>query len=606
MNTVNITNSSLSLSLCLLEIGQKYFKEQDSVMFSLPNNISTGTENVYEAVIEELMSKNKWTFVVKKTGKEYNDIFKNLAFAQVSSFIFFVGDVKRDMVSKEYSLNSHGYYVIVLTASNHAWKDINTIVQLMWEQHLINGIILLRSQNSSKIFDIYTWYPFTSEYCSEPPKKIELLDTCSYGTFTKNRTILKDRLPTRLNNCTIKAGYTNIPPYVMRLKGESLHYKDYPHARYGIEVNLLGLVARKLQFSVLYFSANSSGDIYLDGTATGNLLALKQGYVDLVLGCYEVTASRSFYFDATNSYYQDELVWCLPRYPIVTNNLDNLSVDGANLLAIFGMTGILTCISYLFGMAAGREYNIFKAFFQVYRSLIGVPFINEVRHSTMRVMLINAIVFGFYVCVILQTFLISKLANFSFEERYKTLEDAYRYNLTPYFQPNLVRYFEGVDYEMAKNKWTKCPNFMNCLKNVTIKRNAAICGTGAVIRHISGKMVSEDNELLLHCLDKITSLPINMLMRKGFSITEPINQLIARIHSVGLLSKWVKEAKLSVKAKVASDVTLKIENDPILRYHQLLPVFKWFVRSLLVCVLVLFGEIAWYKMTDHQVFQYTE
>nr|CAI5838107.1 unnamed protein product [Callosobruchus analis] len=606
MNTVNITNSSLSLSLCLLEIGQKYFKEQNSVMFSLPNNISTGTENVYEAVIGELMSKNKWTFVVKKTGKDYNDIFKNLAFAQVSSFIFFVRDVQHDMVSKEYSLNSHGYYVIVLTASDQVWEDINAIVKLMWEQHLINGIILLRSQNSSKIFDIYTWYAFTSKYCSEPPERIELLDTCSYGTFTENRTILKDRLPTRLNNCTIKAGYTNTPPYVMRLKDRSLHCKDYPHTRHGIEVNLLNLVAKKLQFNVLYFTGEDGGDIYSNGTATGNLLALKQGYVDLALGCYEVTAPRSFYFDATDSYYQDELVWCFPRYPIVTNNLDDLSLDAASLLAIFGMTCILTCITCLFGMAVSREYNIFKAIFQVYCSLIGVPFITQVRLSTLRLMLINSVIFGFYVCIILQTFLISKLANFSFEEKYKILEDAYTYNLTPYYQPNLIKYFEGVDYEMAKTKWTKCPNLMSCLKNVTLDRNAAICGPGAVIRHISGKTVSKDNELLLHCLDKITSLPINMLMRKGFSITEPINQLIARIRSIGLLSKWLKETKLSIKAKVASNVTLKIENDPILRYHQLLPVFKWFVRSLAVCVLVFFGEIAWNKMTNHQVFEYIE
>ncbi|CAH1975570.1 unnamed protein product [Acanthoscelides obtectus] len=602
MTSVKITNTSISLSGCLLEIGQRYFKEQNSVMFSLPKNLTVGAENVYEIVIQELMTMDKWSFVIKNTGKDYNDVFQNLAFERISNFIFFVRDVERDVVSREYSLNSQGYYVIVLITAADAWKNINTIVKLMWEQHLTNGVILLPSQNSSQTFDIYTWYPFTSEYCAEPPKRIEMLDTCSYGIFTKNKTILDNHLPTSLNNCTIKAGYTNVPPYVINMKNRSLHYKDYPHAKYGIEVNLLNLLAKKFQFSVSYFKAYDSGEIYMNGTAAGNLLSLKRGNIDVALGCYVVTAPRSFYFDATDSFYQDDLVWCLPRYPIVTNNLDNLSVDGTSLLAIFGMTVLLTCITWIFGIQASRKYGIFKAIFQVYCSLIGVPFMYQIRHPSLRFVLINSVVFGFYVSIILQTFLIFKLANFAYEEKYQTLEDVYRYNLTTYFQPNIIRYFEGVDYEMVKDKWIECQDYKNCLKNVTIRRNAAICGTHTIIKHIAGKTVSKDHEPLLHCMDKITSLPMNMLFKRGFSITEPINLLITRIHSVGLLSKWVKEAKLGVKPRVMPNITLRIENDPILRYHQLLPVFKCFVMSLVVSVLIFLGELILHKMTTHQEF----
>lgn len=594
----------LSLCQCVLTAINEYVNTNETITVAssitdYSNNIpSIITSN--QIVLNLLTEETKWTILTTNMVK-YTKPTTHYSLEKISrSYIIFVrkiGEISRNVKRLKTlgSWNPHSHFFIIsATIFRSPFQVAYEILQTLWEEELLDGVILLANPKNTSVFNAYVSKPYVRGNCGKNLDQIEHIDSCTMGVFRKNTFLFRNNIPKRLNNCTLSVGFSRVEPYVMVIRNSSVATDEY-YRTDGLEINLLNVIANYLELRLVYYKGDV-GDIYLNGTATKNLLSLKEGKIDIAIGSYVKTFERSYYFDSSDTYIQDILMWCVPHSPILLQSHNFLKIlDLTSWLLLLFLYLVVVSLLWFASSLTQEEltpYLDYKNVFQyVFSIFLGMPVRFQPRTLQIRIMFIMTVLFSFHLDSAYLSFLTSVLTGSQYGEKYSTPSDIYEHNLTTYFVPNSAKYFQGERFQYVLDKMIECDKYKECMDYVAFRRDSAFCVPKMYVDYIYNSYVTKSNDPLLHCFGNIVSMKTNMLMRKGFPLFTKINRLIGQLLAGGFIAKWRKDILSTRAGTFVGDIDIFENDSHFLKMKNLVPVFITLIVGHSVAFLVFVIEL---------------
>lgn len=587
LEPLNLKKMKFSLCDCVLETVKQYVKENETItVASSITDYSRSTKSVVttnEMLLWLLTNHTKWTFLTMNMAS-YADVGTSYTLEKISkNYIIFMrnsGEISTN-IKKLKTLNSWNPHSRFLVISSTTFRDpvgiAKEVLQTLWEEELLNGVVLLSNPSNTSVFDVYTSKPYAKGNCGKSLGGVEIIDSCIKGVFQRRRYLFKNDVPENLSNCVLPVGFVKVEPYVLAMKNNSISNRESYNTDHGIEINLLNMIANYLNVKLVYYQAYA-GRIYLNGSATDNLLLLKQRKVDIAVGFYIRTFSKSYYFDCSGIYVQDKLTCCVPHSPFLINSQNFFKLLNVTcwLLLVFVYLVTVSIVWYASRVNGSelRPYRNYKSVSQyVFSIFLGFPVRFQPKTFRIRMLFSFIVFFSFHLDTAYLSSLASVLTGSRYGEKYGTVNDIYKYNLKTYFAPNSGTYFQDSGLELVLKKMIECYNYKECMDNVAFRRDSSFCVSKLYTDYIRNSYVSRSNDPLIYCFGNIVTMKANMLMRKGYPLFSRINDLISQITSAGFITKWRKDILRTRAGNFVADIDIEANESRLLELSNLMPVF---------------------------------
>lgn len=182
-------------------------------------------------------------------------------------------------------------FVFVLLDGNSS--KLLEVFDILWSKFIVNTNVII--SDGDKI-QMLTFIPFKDEKCSD-------LTPVVVNKFKEGQWESKKFYPKKFSNlfnCSLKLGAALNFPAVMAQHDE----KGF----YGVELNLLNMLADKMNFKIDLKLSAERGAIFENGTATGLMKSLIDGEFDGILGFYSFQYMGTMLLGETRSYFMDPIV----------------------------------------------------------------------------------------------------------------------------------------------------------------------------------------------------------------------------------------------------------------------------------------------------------
>ncbi|KAJ3621229.1 hypothetical protein MTP99_003385 [Tenebrio molitor] len=607
-----------SLTECVVNAATRFFKAGESIFYSLPLCEVESTDPP-SAVLDRLMlaaltQECKWSLFVKNVS--FSDHSRGQVVHKPTHYIIQLRNqtefLKNIDTLKHYNnWNPLAKFLIIAPVSENPRKLATVIMKKLWEVHVVNGVVLLPDRWDTTVFNAYTWFPYQQGNCGDDFDKVVLIDSCSFGNSTQFVNWYPDKIPKKFNQCPVKVRMVEWPPYIIGVPNGTWSNSTNNSNR-GIEVNLLDLIAEIFDLRMFYYYSDAPlnwGEIYENGTATGNMKYLLDEIDDISIGCYGKTTRRAIFFQDT-FYLSDSLVFCVPysSYGLRFESMFRIMKPGAFVLTLF-IYSILTGLMWLTSSNDWTCYqNLDNCMINTLCTLLGLPVSHRPKSEKVRIFMAMLMVYSFCLITAYQTLLDSALTDVSNKQRITTVKDVIDRGMDIYGVATTSRYFATDGSNPRTNKvngailkrWKNCNNIRKCLDYVAFRRDTAVCLSRLFTEYMINSYKTKKKDPLIHCFEKsVVSLPISILMRKGFQLYERFNLFIARIVASGFILKWERDIlriRYENLTSAGVDVTSH-DTTTHLDFNSLKPLFfLWSIGCGSALIAFLF-EIIFYKWT---------
>lgn len=544
--------SRVSLSNCIVKIGDRFLDKGEVISIHLSSTEasknSTSATVLDRILLFELFQKNHWSVTISNGSAVWSKDFK-----RTDNYIIHirgideVGDTLQALQTTK-SWNSHAkFFIISATIYKKPEEVVTYIMKYLWLAKVVNAIVVLVNPKNTTVQHIYTWYPFANGNCGNYFDKAVLIDKCAFGRFERNVDLFAGKIPSKLNNCTVRVRVVVWPPFIMppsARRGDT----DLYEFNSGLEIELMNTIAEKANFEVLYTMSPRQGwgEVSTNGTMTGVFLHLFKKRTDIVMGSIALTNQRMEYFDTSTSYIRDSLVWCVPHaqnQPPFQKLSNSMKLDTWCLIIFAYVMFSLTIWSVSsFQNTEGNSYKSLPNVLQNALSiLLGMAVKVQPRTSIVRIFLWFWIMTSLVLDITYTTHLISVLTSSKYDTQIQTLSEIFNNNLKILLMPNSLKYFNGSSWKMQKlmNEFLPCDNMDKCLHRVAFHRDSAVCVPQLYLEYVFHKYINSNNEPLLYCFhDSVVDYPITMLMTRGYPLKGRIDTLIQWSIAAGFIVLW--------------------------------------------------------------------
>lgn len=586
-----------SLTQCIISASERFFNKSETLTISaspIPDSdpaVNFATQ-FRTTLLTTLNSKSKWSLLVRNVTKPYSGLM--LLLRKPRYYIVQIRDMGEfsqnlETLKIDPSWNPHAMFIIASTIIFNDTKAfaLNVMTKL-WKLNVIASVVLLPNPENNVLFNVYTWYPYEGGNCGKGTEKLRLIDTCSFGHIAKNVSWFGDKIPKVFNDCVVKVRIIDWPPYIINVPNNTIGKHQTYFDNFGLEINMLNLIADKLKLQMQYVMSDVDqnwGNIYFNGTATGNLFYLQQQLSDIAIGAYAFTLQRSIFFDNSVSYCQESLRWCVPYDPILVKWRGILSTMATEVWICVVVTYFMITVAIWFLAKNTNEFTMYKSFINctqyVYLVLLGLPIPTQPRTNNVRYFLFLIMVLSLFLVITYLTFLTSVLTSRNSTQKIATQKDIYKNHLKTYFIPTTIRYFKAndsfddINEDIIKN-WRNCYNMKTCMEYVAYRRDSAACVPQLYQEYVFNRYLTKQRVPLLYCFKKnVVSYPVMFLMRKGFPLSSKFNNIISTLNAAGLFNKWEHDLLRQQFKNVSSKIDgVEIENDGTLNFDNLKIMFK--------------------------------
>lgn len=154
------------------------------------------------------------------------------------------------------------YLIILMNASNNLF-DIEKIFQELWEIHIINVNVLITSETKNAV-ELYTYFPYTTEYCSEVHPVIWKI--FRNGQFEGEESFYPKKVK-NLHQCPLKVAIFNCNFMKVTETGIGVYETQ------GIDGEILKALSKSMNFEVnhTFLGPETSrwGFLYPNGSSSG-------------------------------------------------------------------------------------------------------------------------------------------------------------------------------------------------------------------------------------------------------------------------------------------------------------------------------------------------
>lgn len=224
---------------------------------------------------------------------------------QMSLTVFIVENSKEFLRSfKKNSLKNSKILIVVMTQYDEKSSKIQEIFDIFWSFQNFNINVMFRNQNGE--ICVQTFIPFNEKSCNDTTPI--LINKFSHGKFDNDINHFFPHKMKNLHNCQVRVSISNNSlPHIF-----TKDMNDSTHQFSGRDVNLMETLAQSLNFKINYSYFGEVGYIYENGTAKGTLDILKSGDADLSVSDWWLKEKRLKFFDVTNFYVHDQIVFIVP------------------------------------------------------------------------------------------------------------------------------------------------------------------------------------------------------------------------------------------------------------------------------------------------------
>ena len=229
--------------------------------------------------------------------------FQNFNF-QISSVIVFIENKSMENIWEFTSRTSDTKFIVVTNEEN-----VSIVTQCFWKLRILFVLILVAKRN---LIDVYTYYPFRVQNCSEFSKPI-LINTWNKSKKQFNDLWIdlkeSDEIDVDLMRCSLNVSFMDFPPFVIRDK-EKVEVVGMA----GIEGNMMEIVATKLNFTPRYINRHEHEWGNFKPEPTGLVGDLYTYSSDFGFGGLYLFPTRYEYLDTAVAYnFLDSSVFVTPE-----------------------------------------------------------------------------------------------------------------------------------------------------------------------------------------------------------------------------------------------------------------------------------------------------
>ncbi|KAF5299271.1 hypothetical protein FQA39_LY02444 [Lamprigera yunnana] len=566
-------SSRFSLAQCVTNVSKIFFGKGEVVLVSLPVNEVSKTQ-VSAVLLDRLLFKELFnsahlSVIIKKTRNSRKDENYQKTVDNYVIQVRKVGELSQnlEMLQGYSSWNPHAKFLIIsVTIYEDNELSAISIIQQLRQSKILNAVLLLPNKENTAIFDVYTWFPFEDGKCGDNFTKVHMIDSCTYGFIEKGNDWFSNKIPRNLNGCPIRVRVIVWPPFILPPVRKIPNSTDQYIFDDGIEICILNTMAEMANFSIIYSLSNEIqdwGSIYLNGTATGALLAVKKETVDIAVSSYSASVESTLHFDTIPYPIPESLKWCVPRADLIPPWKYVISVLKPETL--FGIVVLFILVSmclWRLSYFQNNESNIYKTLSStmqnIFATMLNVAIKTAPKSNILRLTFLLWIFFSLHMNLIYQTFLMKSFAQPQFEDQIETIEDILKNNLHMGFVPTAKRFYKNNNDSnslVILEKWQDCPNIHTCLQNTAFKKNSATCIPYQFLRYVYKNYSDPIGKSLLYCFkNNIVTYPLQMVLRKGFPFKEYYTDLVAWICDSGLIDHWKKRIYKYVQPLTLSEV----------------------------------------------------
>ncbi|KAI2474341.1 Ionotropic receptor 104 [Diabrotica virgifera virgifera] len=594
INYKKLIKPLVSLNDCLVTI-IKTCMDKGYITVSLPqfgNNIT----DLFPYMYPKFIQKGKRAVMIITKNVQYHG-FKNYADIREAAinFVIFLNNSVEEDVNIEVRTWNHAKAKFIIVTQEILKPNSIRIRDLfidLSKKKILNPLLLAKQCESCKTWELYKWN-LSTEVCNEFSGEVVHLEPCLFGKINKKIRIARS-MDLKYQNCTIRAGYFAAPPYTAAktVSGNSVNH--------GVEMDILHIVAKKLNYDVIYYKSDIMGEMIDDHSGDGNFDKLLNFEVDIVLGGYTKTVVRYRSFDSTMYYIADSLTVCIPFYPVVRN-------DSVDITRIFGgvtilisiilaliLNGVLLYISNVILRRSKFFISPIRVITTVLKITITIACINSIPLTFSGYFAMILIIFqSFYLNQMFTIFIARSLLLKVFDQKYSSFEAILENNLTTYYSRNSIRSFNDSDSEIRRQYWKNCDDHRMCLREVAFNRTAVLYSSRIISEYMATNYFSADNDPLVYCYDNYVNMLPTMYMQKGSILFKTVTDVIFRITEGGFIFKWLSDMNWykRVIAKEVLDISFQTAKETRISYRHLTPVFKILLICYGISIVIFFGEI---------------
>lgn len=617
---INELHTRVSLKKCVMEACKMFFNgDFETITYSLPmvenNKKLQSVVTMSQILLPALELEYQWTVLINGNQEHSTNTFKNFM-RKSSAYVIQIrteGEIFR-IIGKLYYLSWNlqaKFLIISSTLFKRPLKIAMEVTRMLWLAKVVNVAVLLVDPRNVTRFTVYSWKPYSAESCGDNFSKTYPKSSCSFGVIDLEEPWFDNHIGKELYNCSLKAGYTIWPPFVLNLAKPIESNND--HLSQGIEVNLLNMVANSINTVIIFEESNFSsweqianGEIFIE-----DLRILENNRIDLLIGSYPKTSEICWYLECSRSYIQEILVWCVPHVTIMNNRniiikIFDKSVWACLICSYLSFTICIWCLSLDYQRKPKSLENLLKYCLNNFSIIIGLSVNKQPVLLRVRYFAGLLFIFSLYINITFTSTLTSFLSKPSKLEKFSSVESIYENDLDTYFLPESISHFKATDsdednyirnvpIETIQRKWLNCSYPRQCLRNVGVQQKSAFClpklHKQYLFSHDTNIMGTQNS---IYCIeDNIVSFPVNILMRKGFPLFKMFDEVIGRIVSAGFICKWVNEI---VESKYSVRKDRFITEFKTIKFENLFPIFRVLILGQSVSFVIFVAEIIYHRL----------
>ncbi|PSN33217.1 Ionotropic receptor 707 [Blattella germanica] len=474
----------LEIMICLQEIISKEFCPGKVLVFSLPSTIPLGDMSIIDEAISNISSKEMWPLLISSDSQSTDADIPELHHGYV---IFLLPDEDiitslevqiEDLQTFSFSYNRRAKFIIVvLLEDNDDPHNLSKeILNTIWiKDNIVNAVVVVRAvdihdaqkNEETKVYDIYSLFPFRSEYCGES-NDTDLLDqwTLSKGFLNGNK-LMHEKLPNDLLGCVLLIDIYHVPPFVF-IKENYIDTQKYDFD--GISVVFLNFISEAMKFSTKFLIDKGWDGVIgrmMDGRGIG-------------VAAYVMLPQSYSYADLSIPYaFTNYLLYvpCAKKNP-----------SSGNVLKVFSTAvwlvsvSVLLLVSILFFILQRNDPKVagyktwLSCILNVWAVFLSASVPSMPMASQFRMFFFTFLCFCFALNTIFQSFFTSYLIDTGYERQIESIEDLNEIGVTFLSNENIffTEQFTGVRF-ISNFKYTKlCESYDECCMEMLKFQNSSI------------------------------------------------------------------------------------------------------------------------------------
>lgn len=568
-----------SMADCVFEITLTYFPYDSLLVYSTTAESKIGDANYLNSrilnrlLLEKLYSLGYWNILIKMTNERF---YYNSKFIESADcYIVIVGstlELNNNLMhlKNTSSWNAHAKFIIISYESSNI-HVLRESVTVLWNYYVINFVILMQQLNSSVY--IFTWFPYENNDCGTNFENTRELDSCEFGKFNTNDVLFPNKIPQDMHGCLLRVISVVWPPYVISPPDKIINDETAIHLNNGYDVLLINVLAQKMNLTVKFYSfeqPENFGEIYPNGTLTGLLQKLFLKKCDIGIGAMYPSRERHKYFDHSVPYLQDMIAWTVPVSKPVSKWMNYLVLLTPYTMIFCVILIIISCfLVYL--LARNRpEHSLFHSISSCLVAVLAISFFNntfiEPRFSILRIFMLIWVFYSIHVGILFQTALMHSFSSPSTEPQLNNMKDLITSGMKYSFKEQTLIYFKLSNTSEDKAilvKYELCSTMYPCLMQVADVRKGAIAISRSYLDYTQDLYRDLDGNSKIYTFDEnIVTLPVEILMVKGFPLKRRFNELILRCKQAGLFELWSSNVLKRSDQNKRADIDNKDEKKP--------------------------------------------